>query len=170
MGWYVLRTLCGREEGVIAILNKIDIFSKFDVFCPKRRVGWRKKGRIISIVRPLFEGYLFVSSNEENIITFDYLLRKYKIDMAWLVQSAGCLVPISKEEKQFLQKLMDREKIVESSKVKIVENHFEVVDGPLLGLEHTIKNISSKNRRIIIEVPILQEKRRIELEGTLINP
>lgn len=169
MSWYVLRTICGKEEGVLSILNKMGTFSEFEIFYPKKRIGWRKKGNIISIIRPLFEGYLFVSANERSINRFDYLLRNCKLNRAWLVQSAGCLAPISNEEKNILEKLMDCEKVVECSKVKVIKDQFEVVEGPLLGLEYTIKKISYKNRRIIVELPILEEKKQIELEGMLIK-
>lgn len=169
MEWYVLRTLSGKEEVVLSILKKIEAFSEFEVFCPKRRLGWRKSGRVISIIRPLFEGYLFVSVNSINIGKFDSLLRTYKMNLIKLVRSAGSLVPISFEEKQLLQGLMDCERVVEVSMVAKVKEQFKVIDGPLKGFEHMIKNFSNRNRRITVEIPVLQEKKIIELEGILIN-
>jgi transcriptional antiterminator NusG len=170
MDWYVLRTLCGKEEVVLSIFNKMEIFSEFDVFCPKRRISWRKGGHILSIIRPLFEGYLFVSVPCKKIGKFDRLLRMYRLNVARLVRSAGSLAPISSEEKLLLQGLMDYERVVEVSKIEIVKEQLKVIDGPLLGCEHMIKNFSSRKHRITIEVPLLHERKKIELEGILINP
>lgn len=169
MGWYVLRTFCGKEEMALSILKSIEAFSRFEIFCPKRRIGWRKSGRVISIIRPLFEGYLFVSINSKNILKFDFLLRSYKIGIVRLVRSAGSLVPISPEEKQLLQGLMDSGKVVEVSRLERVNTEYRVIDGPLLGYEHMIKKFSKRDRRITIEVPILQEKKILQLEGILVN-
>ncbi|GEM_PF-1669131 len=169
MDWYVLRTLCGKEEVVLSILKKMEVFSDFEVFCPKRRIGWRKSGQVVSIIRPLFEGYLFVSVNKKDIGKFDRLLRAYKINVVRLVRSAGSLVPISYQERTLLQGLMDYGRIVEVSKIERTEEKIKVIDGPLLGFEHMIKKFSSRNRRITVEVPILEEKKIIELEGILIN-
>lgn len=59
--------------------------------------------------------------------------------------------------------------IVEVSKVERVKEELKVIDGPLLGFEHMIKNFSSRNRRITVEIQILEEVKRIELEGILLN-
>jgi len=169
MDWYVLRTLGGREKIVLAILGKIEKFSEFDIFCPQKRISWRKSGDIFFLVKPLFEGYLFVSVNNEKIEKFQRLLNRYKINMVSLVRSAGSIIPISIEEKQILQRLMNCERVVEVSKFEIIEHQLKVIEGPLIGFEHMIKKFSSRNRRITIEIPILQEKKNILLEGLLVN-
>jgi len=167
--WYVLRTLCGKEDIVLDILKKIEKFAEFDVFCPQKKVRWRKKGCILDIVKPLFAGYLFVAIHNEEIEKFYRLLNMYKINMVKLVRNAGSIVPISIEEKQILQRLMDCERIVEVSKFEIIEEQLRVIEGPLIGCEHMIKKISNRNRRITIEIPILEEKKNIDLEGILVN-
>lgn len=168
MSWYVLATSCGKEEILLSILQRLGISSKFDVFCPKRKIGWRKNGNIISIIRPLFEGYLFAEVDGSDISEFDYLLRRYKL-RAWIVRSAGSLVPISVEEKQIIEKLMDSERVVQVSRIDKSKNQIKVVDGPLVGMEHIIRKFSNKNRRVTIEVPILHDNRTIELEGILVG-
>ena len=169
MDWYVLSTLCGKEDVVLSIFNKMKIFSEFDIFCPRRRISWRKGGRMLSIIRPLFEGYLFVSAPCKKIGKFDRLLQMYRLNVARLVRSSGSLIPISSEEKQLLQGLMDYKRVVEVSKIEIIKEQLKVIDGPLLGCEYMIKNFSSKKHRITIEVPLLHEIKKIELEGILIH-
>ncbi|BBB93458.1 MAG TPA: antitermination protein NusG [Methylomusa anaerophila] len=166
--WYVLRIIHGKEEITSFICQKM--YSKCRIINPKRRVYWRKSGQIISIIRPLFEGYLFVSINRENIEEFDHLLRKHRISAGWLVYSAGSLVPILPEEKQLIQKLIGSEGIVEISEIEKTEDQIKIVNGPLLGLEQIVKKYSRRDQRITVEVPILQEKRQLELGGVLKNP
>lgn len=169
MEWYVLRTLCGKEDAALSLFNKIESFSEFDVFCPRRKISWRKGGHILSVIRPLFEGYLFVSSPGKKIGTFDRLLRMYRLDIVRLIRSAGSLAPISSEEKRLLQGLLDYNRIVEVSKIEMVKEQLRVIDGPLLGCEHIIKNFSSSKRRLTVEIPLLHESKKIELEGILIG-
>lgn len=137
------------------------------IIYPKKRISWRKQGSIINLVRPLFEGYLFIAYPKEEIGIFDHLLRKYQLNIVWLVYSAGSLVPILNEEKQLLQKLIGSDGIVEVSTLEKHNQQLRVVNGPLVGVEHIIKKISRRDLRITVEIPVLDEKRRIELEGVL---
>ncbi len=159
--WYVVRTLSGKEDEVSIFFKKV--FSEFEIVYPKRRVGWRKNGRVISIIRPLFEGYIFVSTNK--IEALDYLLHKNTIKFAWLIRCDRSLLPIYPEEKQLIQQLIGIEGVVDLSEVQMADGKIEAIKGPLVGLEHVIKNVSEKNHRIIIEIPVLGEKKKVELEG-----
>jgi transcription termination/antitermination protein NusG len=165
--WYVLRTICGKEEVALRVFQKM--FSEVEVIYPRRRISWRKQGSIISLVRPLFEGYLFIATEKEKIREYSRILRMNQLNVAWLVYSAGSLVPIFTEEKQLIQQLMGAEGIVEVSAVERYSDRLQVVNGPLLGQEHIITKVSGRNRRITIEIPVLEEKKKIELEGIIIN-
>ncbi|BBB92532.1 transcription termination/antitermination NusG family protein [Methylomusa anaerophila] len=161
--WYVLRTISSKEETAAAFYRKI--FPDYDIIYPKRRICWRKCGNLINIIRPLFEGYLFVSTDNNKIHDFDNLLHKLRFNVGWLVYTAGALMPIFDEEKKMIQMLMGTEGIVEVSEIEKVQNRFSVVTGPLMGFEAMIKKFSAKNRRITVEIPILTENKRIELGG-----
>jgi transcription termination/antitermination protein NusG len=162
----VLRTFCGQEETIVTIFNKI--LSEFKLIFPRRRISWRKQGSIICLVRPLFEGYLFVSAQRNNIEKLDYFLRIHKMN-AWLVRSGGAIVPILAEERQLILQLMGSTGIVDISQIEIIKGQLKVVKGPLLGLEPVIRKFSKKSQKITLEIPILQEKNKIELAGVLIN-
>lgn len=165
MDWYVLRTISGKEDVCHSIFQKV--FPEFEIIYPKRRLGWRKNGRVISLVRPMFEGYLFVSTDK--IWKLDHLLRRCGMNTAWLTRSAGSLVPIFAEEKQLIQRLIGNTGIAEISELERSKDQVKVVNGPLIGLEHVIRKISGRNRRITAEFPVLGEKKKIELEGYIIN-
>ncbi len=166
MEWYVLRTVCGKEDATLTILRKM--FSEVELIYPRRRISWRKQGSYIDLVRPLFDGYLFISYPKEKIRVFDQILRMRNLNIAWLVYSGGELIPILSEEKQLIQKLMGSDGIVEVSTVEKQNEQLQVVNGPLVGLEHIVTKVSRRNRRITVEIPMLDEVRKIELEGNLI--
>jgi len=164
--WYVLRTVCGKEDATLTILQKM--FSEVELIYPRRRISWRKQGSYIDLVRPLFDGYLFISYPKEKIRAFAQVLRMRNLNIAWLVYSGGELVPILSKEKQLIQKLMGSDGIVEVSTVEKQHEQLQVVKGPLVGLEHIVTKVSRRNRRITVEIPMLDEVRKIELEGNLI--
>jgi len=164
--WYVLRTVCGKEDAALTMLRKL--FPEVELIYPKRRISWRKQGAVIGLVRPLFDGYLFISCPREKIRGFDQLLRIRKLNIAWLVYSGEALVPILNEEKELIQRLMGSDGIVEVSTVVKHDEQLQILNGPLVGLEHIVKKVSHRNRRITVEVSMLDEKRKIELEGILI--
>ncbi|AJQ29989.1 hypothetical protein JBW_04660 [Pelosinus fermentans JBW45] len=144
------------------------LFPEVELIYPKRRISWRKQGAVIGLVRPLFDGYLFISCPREKIRGFDQLLRIRKLNIAWLVYSGEALVPILNEEKELIQRLMGSDGIVEVSTVVKHDEQLQILNGPLVGLEHIVKKVSHRNRRITVEVSMLDEKRKIELEGILI--
>lgn len=164
--WYVLRTVCGKEDTALTMLRKM--FPEVELIYPKRRISWRKQGAIIRLIRPLFDGYLFISCPREKIRGFDQLLRMCKFNIAWLVYSGEALVPILNEEKRLIQRLMGSDGIVEVSTVVKHNEQLQILNGPLVGLEHIVKKISHRNRRITVEISMLDEKRKLELEGLLI--
>ena len=69
MEWYALRTVCGKEDKALLILRRI--FYGFELIYPKRRISWRKQGGYVNLVKPLFDGYIFISCLKEKIRDFD---------------------------------------------------------------------------------------------------
>jgi transcription termination/antitermination protein NusG len=89
--------------------------------------------------------------------------------MLGLTRSAGSLVPIFAEEKQLIQQLIGNTGVAEVSELQRLNDQLKVVKGPLMGLEHVIRKIYGRNRRITTEIPVLGEKKKVELEGYIIN-
>ena len=165
--WYVLRTIVGEEEKTIFLIQKF--FNSIKIIFPKRRLSWRKKGRIIDVIKPLFSGYLFVSANYEQIKELHQWLRMQKVN-AWLLKFGDSTTPIEVREMELIQKLMCNGDIVEKSEIQKIGGKVMIVRGPLVGLEGIIEKYSKRNRRVIIKVIISGEERWVELEGTWVNP
>lgn len=164
--WFVLRTLVGKEEKIAFLFEQL--FHDIKIIFPKRKLSWRKKGKIFDIIKPLFSGYLFVSANNERIRELNLWLQFQKID-AWLVQFGNLLIPITTEEMQLIQQLMCNRDIIERSEVLKIGEKIRIVSGPLVGMEGIVEKYSKRNRRVIIKVTIGGEEKLVELEGTCIN-
>lgn len=166
MQWFVLRTIVGKEEKVILLFQHL--FHDIKVIFPKRRLSWRKKGKIVNVIKPLFSGYLFVSADNERIIELSLWLQFQKVD-AWFVKFGNLITPITTEEMQLIQQLMSDGDIVERSEILKIGEKATIIRGPLVGLEGIIEKYSKRNRRVMVKIIIGGEEKQVELEGTWIN-
>ncbi|GBF33014.1 transcription antitermination NusG-related protein [Desulfocucumis palustris] len=164
--WYVLRTISGKEEKALFLIQKL--FHDVKIIFPKRRLSWRKKGKIIYVIKPLFSGYLFAAANYEQIEELHQWLRIQKANI-WFVKVGNLLTPIDNHEMELIQKLMCNGDIVDSSEIQKNGESVMIVKGPLVGLEGIIEQYSKRNRRVVIKVNIGGEERRVELEGTSVS-
>ena len=166
MQWYVLRTIVGKEEKALFLLQHL--FHDIKIIFPRRKLSWRKKGKIIEVIKPLFSGYLFVSASDKQIMELNLWLRAQRIDL-WFVKLGNLITPITTEEIELIQKLMCNSDIVESSEILKKGEKVMIVRGPLVGLEGIVEKYSKRNRRVIIKVSIGGEERQVALEGTWVD-
>lgn len=164
--WYVLKTIVGKEEESLFLLQRL--FHNIKIILPKRRLSWRKKGKIIDVIKPLFSGYLFIAANYKQIIELNLWLRTQKINV-WFVKVGNLITPIDIYEMEIIQKLMCNDNIVGVSEIVNVGEQVMIVKGPLVGLEGIIVKCLKRNHRVIINVAIGGEERKVELEGSWVN-
>ena len=162
----MLRTAVGKEDWALVLLQRV--FDDINIVFPKRRLSWRKKGRVIDVVKPLFSGYLFVSASQRQVIRLNLWLRTQKVDI-WFLKVGNFLTPISEQEMIIIRKLLSSDGIVEESQIVKAGQRVMVVSGPLVGLEGIIKECSRRNRRITIGVTVAGEERQVELEGNWVD-
>lgn len=162
MDWYVLRTLAGKEERSLKLLQLL--FNDIQFIFPKRRLTWRKKGAILDVIKPLFAGYLFASASNMRITELDYWIRAERADV-WFVKIDKSIIPITNEEVQLIRQLISNGDIVEKSEIATIGEEVKVVGGPLLGLEGIVEKLSKRDRRVTIRIAINGEEKRVELEG-----
>ena len=166
MQWFILRTKVGNEERVMLLFEKI--FEDVKIIFPKRRLSWRKKGRIIDVIKPLFSGYLFVSASNERIKELNLWLRIKNLN-AWFVKFDNSITCVAMEEMQLILRLMCNGDIVEKSEIAKIGEKVAVVRGPLVGMEGIVEKYSKRNRRVIINVTIGGKEKQVALEGTWIS-
>ena len=166
MPWYVLRTIAGKEDKALLLLQRV--FHDINIVFPKRRLSWRKKGRVIDVIKPLFSGYMFVLASDRQIFRLNLWLRTQKLDI-WFLRVGNVLTSISKQEMDLINKMLGPGDIVGESEIIKTGQRVTVVRGPLVGLEGIIRDCSKRNRRITIMVTVAGEERQVELEGTWVD-
>jgi transcription termination/antitermination protein NusG len=144
------------------------MFPDIGIFLPKRRLSWRKKGKVIEIVKPLFGGYIFVLADLRRIEELDIRFRKERIKM-WLLKTGSTFLPVSTEEMQTILKLTCQNDVVEPSEVMQSGDMVKIIHGPLVGLEGLITRLSKRARRITLKVTIAGEEKMLELDGKWIE-
>lgn len=161
-----MRTLAGKEEKSVLLIKKF--FRDINILFPKRRLSWRKRGEVIEIVKPLFNGYFFVFAQDNRIREIDFWLRIKKPDI-WFVKFGKAMIPVLNEEMKLVQKLTCDSDIVERSAIYKNGDKIEVVSGPLVGLEGIVEKYSGRNRRATVRITIGGKERRVELDAYAIT-
>jgi transcriptional antiterminator NusG len=166
MQWYVLKTEVGKEDRALLLLSCL--FNDVKVILPKRKLSWRKKGKVIDVIKPLFNGYLFVSADDMRISEVSLWLRNHKMGV-WFITFGGSIIPVNQKEMLLIQQLISNGGIVEPSVIMQNGHNVKIVSGPLVGLEGLIQKYCKRDRRVIIKITIGSEEKLVELEGTWVR-
>lgn len=166
MNWYVLRTVPGKEGKNLLMLQTE--FADLKILFPKRKLSWRKQGKIFEVIKPLFSGYLFVYTDFHRLTDLRNWLWFNQVEM-WVVKSGSTPVPVTPEEIILLQRLTGGGEIVENSRIATNGSQVKIVAGPLVGLEGIVKRYSRRNRRIVVELVFGGMEKTVELDALWIS-
>ena len=155
--YYVIYTQTGKEEKVIdAIKNKLHNNEDFEVFSPYRKSLRKHKGEYKEVIERCFPGYLFVETDKPKELFFDlYWVDEY----TKLLGREGItynFTPLNDEESRMIDILYSKNnnRTTEISDIEVSEGQIvKVLDGPLDGIEGTIKKIDLHKRKVLIEFP-----------------
>lgn len=152
--WFAIYVPTGKEE-----YSKNYIQKKLDgaeVFIPKVTVQRKVKGEIQTDTIPLFKGYIFVISKDEDMIgnllevskgtDKIYKLLKYS-------DSEGCVLHDSDVE--ILTAFLDKEKVMQSSVGIIIGDEIIIKRGPLVGKESIIKKINRHKMQATVQIEMM---------------
>lgn len=161
--WYVIQVVTGKEEETKNVIDK-ELSRQFfeDCFYIRRERVWRRDGQCIVHLETMFPGYLFISTNQPEILHAEL---KTIPKITKLLRSEGnVFLTVSQEEKEFLENLMDddQENVVRLSKVTVnEEKEILTAEGPL---RHYVDRIVKKKLRlryVMIEMELFEKKREI---------
>lgn len=157
--WHVMQVKSGKEESVLQFVQKAPTGRLMgECFIP-RYERKRKRGGVWKVERAiLFPGYIFVETDK--IQEFYFALKELP-ELTKILRAEDEWLPLYEEEEQFLQRLMNKEKIVKFSKGYIEGDRVIIKEGPMEGLEGMIKKIDRHKRMAVIEVELFM--RRVEV-------
>lgn len=150
--WYVIQVCSGMEESIrIQCERKIPREILSECMVPHYEEQRKYMGEWHTRERILFPGYLFLVS--ENL---DELYQNLKriIGMTKLLGTGREIVPLTREEIEFLLRFGGEERIVKFSQGFIDNSQVQILSGPLKGMEGFIRRIDRHKRKAYLEIPL----------------
>lgn len=161
---YVIQTITGGEKKLVEMINNVLSGSGYETcFMLQRECIWRMEGKLRMHIEPLFPSYVFVETDTPE--DFFYAL-KHVPKLTKLLGCDGIFGTVQKDEEQILRKLLggDESLTIRLSPVKIDESGAIVsAEGALKEYLGMIVKKRLRKRSVIVEIPFLGEKRRIQL-------
>ena len=169
MYYFTLQVKTGNEIRYIEAAKKL--FPNCILLFPQRRMIVRRNSKQVFELAPLFSGYIFLETENNEIETSLYCsLRKISGFYRFLKDNANP-IPLSKEDTIVLQHFIDFGKIAEPSLVYFNENQKIIIkEGPLQGLEGKIVKIDKRKQRVKVALDLYEKSFLIDLAVQFINP
>lgn len=150
--WYVIQVPTGKEELTKDLcLDRIDSVHYNEIFILRYVKKIKQDGRWKETTRTLFPGYIFVDTDD--IMSVKQNLNGIRA-MTIVLGSDGEPVPVSDEERSFLQSLIDGEYVVRMSTGFIIGDEIALISGPLRNTKGVIKRIDRHKRQALIDVEL----------------
>lgn len=154
--WYVMQVYTGKEEETRTYCESVLPKGLLkDCFCPLAEKVHKVNGERKIVKRPLFPGYLFFITEE-----IEQLYQSlHKIPQLTKVLKVGDdIVPLTKEEQEFIEKRENKEHVFEMSRGYMVGNKVMVLEGAMAGFCGELKHIDRHNRFAVMEVEMFGRK------------
>ena len=159
--WCVLQVRQGEEESVRRQCQEklsSDLVKNCYVFYYEEKKHIR--GEWVIQEKPFFPGYVFMVTDEADRLSDELVRIKGKTK---LLEMADKVAPLSDSEVEFLKTFGGKEQTIEMSEGVIERSKVKIYSGPLVGKERYICKIDRHKRRAFLELPMLGERRRVQV-------
>jgi transcriptional antiterminator NusG len=171
MKYYALQVKTRSEEKYIKLLKALHPDIPYPIYFPQRRIDIRRRGRISQSAAPVFPGYVFVETqNEDDILHHQWSFRRTDGFFRFL-RSNQNISPLADRDLElvlhFIKKvgpMAGKSKAYFNEKSRIV-----VVEGPLMGLEGQIIKVDKRKGRAKIKLDLYDDSFFIDLAFDLID-
>lgn len=151
--WYVLFVRGGYEHEINEFFNLEGLAS----FIPMKNELFLRQGKKIIVQKPLYKNYLFIESDLSQL-QLSQLLKSFKQRKEGIIKLLAYedeeTPALSKEERALLERLLNKDKVLETSCGYIENDKVVITEGPLLGFESSITKIDRHKRRATLNVDI----------------
>lgn len=150
--WYVVQVRTGTEKEIITQCEKkIDHGILKRCFAPYYEAMKKYKGEWHLERKILFPGYVFMITDEVESL---YLELKSIIGLTKLIGTGREVIPLKKEEVDFLTAFGKERQVVEMSTGILENGCVHITDGPPKGREDMIRKIDRHKRKASLEIPM----------------
>ncbi len=154
--WYAVQVRTGTEEEIKSQCLKVissDVLE--DCFIPHYESMKRYHGEWHKVKSILFPGYVFLISDDVKEL---YYRLKNVIGLTKILGTGDEIVPLYKEEIEFLESFGAKKESVKISKGIIEGEQVIVLEGPLKGYEGCIRKIDRHKRLAFLEIELMGRK------------
>ena len=165
---YALHIKTGRELQIQELIHK-KLPEDIKVFCPRRELMIRRKGKTFKQTTPLFSGYLFLEAPEISADTLAIL--KTITGFFQILPSNKEIKPIPAKDMQFLSSLFNKNYTASLSTARFDENDkIEIISGPLKGKEGLIIKVNKRKGRAKVVIHAFNKDHFVDLGFQVIAP
>lgn len=159
--WYVVQVFTGTEKTICRQAEKAipaDILQR--IFIPHYEEKRRIRGEWKLLQKILFPGYVFVVTDQIEEL---WLQLKKLIGYTRLIGAGEDVIPLTEEEVAFLLNFGKEEQVVKLSQGIIENDRVRITEGPLMGMEGSIRRIDRHKRKAWVEVQMFGRKQVVQV-------
>ncbi len=159
--WYVVQVFTGTEQSICRQAEKVISTAILPrIFIPYYEEKRHSCGEWKLLQKVLFPGYVFVVTDHIEEL---WLQLKKVIGLTRLIGAGEDIIPLTEEEVDFLLNFGKEEQIVKMSQGIIENDHVHITDGPLMGMEGSIRKIDRHKRKAWVEVQMFGRKQVVQV-------
>ncbi|MDR1099451.1 MAG: antiterminator LoaP [Treponema sp.] len=172
MKYYALQVKTRSEDKYIKLLKALHPDIPFPLFFPQRQIDIRRKGRVSGSIAPVFPGYIFVETrDEDDILHYQWSFRRTDGFFRFLRSNQNITPLVNQDLELALHFIKKVGPLAGKSKVYFNENsRIVVTEGPLMGLEGQIIKVDKRKGRAKIKLDLYDDSFSIDLAFEIINP
>lgn len=160
--WYVLQVETGNE---INIRDAISNLKNIKALVPRHMKIEKKRGKSKTIIRPIFQGYVFVKLNLNHHLY--YKIRA--IPKVYRFLGTDAPEALKPKEERYMFDAFEKSEVADVSNVIFEGNEIKVIDGILKGREGQIIKVDKRKNRAKVKFTILDKPVIVELSFNVIE-
>ena len=170
MKYFCIQVKTRAENRFIKLFKSKYPSIAFPLYFPQRQLDIRKQGKIKPSLSPVFPGYIFIETeNDEEINAYKWEFKSTEGFYRFL-KSNNNITPLSNQDLELVLHFIKTGPIAGKSRVYFDENsRIVVVEGPLSGLEGRIIKVDKRKRRAKISLDLYNDSFTIDLAFDIIG-
>jgi len=146
MKYFAVQIMTGKEDSFIELFGKTSHSTTLHVI--KKKIQSKRKGKSVTLINPIFPGYLFFQSEDERPPVSLISALKRTTSFVRVLPATDAIKPLSDRDAEIVRRLLSFGKEIGTSLVTFDENNrIRVIRGPLTGLEGMIVKVDKRKRR-----------------------
>jgi len=168
MSSYAIQVMSGREDAFVELFGKTSPDTV--VHNIKKKMESRRRGKPVTLVNPVFPGYIFLQCQEDMIPPELASALKRTKGFTRILPATDNIKPLDDRDSKIIHQLVSFGKEIGPSLVTFDENNrIKIIEGPLLGMEGRIVRVDRRKRRAKITLELESSSLSFDLSFTVLQ-